>query len=72
MKARFHQVRRWMGAWGLGTFTVWIARDVLEISWPVALLVGGLIIGLVEAFQGYVEESQQLGDANEDTPEKRD
>lgn len=49
MRERFHALRRWMGAWGLGTGTVWLARDVLAIPWPVALLVGGLIIGMAEA-----------------------
>jgi hypothetical protein len=38
-----------MTAWGLGTGTIWIARDYLSVPWPVALLVGGLIIGIAES-----------------------
>lgn len=48
MKNRFRQLSRWMGAWVLGTGTVYLAREI-PIPWPIALLVGGLVIGVAEA-----------------------
>lgn len=41
------RITRWMGAWLLGTGSIWGARQ-FDVPWPVALILGGLIIGVGE------------------------
>ena len=41
------RIWRWMGAWIIGTTVIALFRQ-FNIPWPVALLIGGLTIGLAE------------------------